>query len=232
MSIFNKYQYDENIKLRNFEKYVDRFAIARFLARYELFKLTKNVKGSIVECGVHYGGGLMGWAKMSSIIEPYAVHRKIIGFDTFEGFPSLTKQDYVSEKHDQLVEGGFKSHNYIIDEIKDCIKTYDSYRYLNHYEKVEIIKGDAVTTIPEYINKNSHLIISLLFIDFDLYEPTKVALENFVNRMPKGAIIAFDEINNPLWKGETTAVLEHFKGINNLEIKKFEFDPNIAYAII
>jgi hypothetical protein len=44
----------------NFEKYVKRQYLARFLVRYELFKLIKSVKGSIIECGVHQGGGLMG----------------------------------------------------------------------------------------------------------------------------------------------------------------------------
>ena len=90
---FEKYEGKLSDKLNNFEKYVRRQALARFLARYELFKLTKNVKGSIVECGVHYGGGLMAWAKLSSILEPYAIHRKVIGFDTFEGFPNVSDED-------------------------------------------------------------------------------------------------------------------------------------------
>ena len=46
-------------KFDDFEKYTRRQIISRFLARYELFKMTKNIKGSIIECGVHYGGGLM-----------------------------------------------------------------------------------------------------------------------------------------------------------------------------
>lgn len=58
MNLFNKYEYDTEIKLKNFEKFVDRQSMARFLVRYELFKKIKNIKGSIIECGVHYGGGL------------------------------------------------------------------------------------------------------------------------------------------------------------------------------
>lgn len=57
MNLIDKYDYDKDIKLRNFEKYVRRQDLARFLARYELFKMIKNTKGSIIECGVHYGGG-------------------------------------------------------------------------------------------------------------------------------------------------------------------------------
>ena len=48
----------------------------------------------------------------------------------------------------------------------------------------------------------------MLFLDFDLYEPTRVALEHFLPRMPNGAVLAFDELDNPLWPGETLAMLE------------------------
>ena len=67
-------------KLANFTKYVRRQHLARFLVQYEIFKKQLRIKGSIVECGVHHGGGLMAWAKLSSILEPYNYHRKIIGY--------------------------------------------------------------------------------------------------------------------------------------------------------
>ncbi len=35
-------------RLDNFEKYIRRQTMTRFLARYELFKLQANIKGSIV----------------------------------------------------------------------------------------------------------------------------------------------------------------------------------------
>ena len=73
--------------------------------------------------------------------------------------------------------------------------------------------------------------MSLLFLDFDLFEPTKCALENFVPRMPKGSIIAFDELDNPLWPGETLAMLESFTS-SPLKLRRFSFDPYISYAVI
>ena len=70
-----------------------------------------------------------------------------------------------------------------------------------------------------------------MFLDFDLYEPTKVAIENFLPRMPKGSIIAFDELDNPLWPGETLALLELTK-LKKLKLERLDFDPYISYAII
>lgn len=218
-------------KLDNFEKYVRRQALARFLARYELFKLQMNVKGSIIECGVHHGGGLLAWAKLSSALEPYALDRRVYGFDTFNGFPAIAKEDIGVEENRQVKQGGFSTGYNVYKEMEELIQEYDQNRYLNQFEKVFLIKGDAIKTIPKFIDQNLHVLISLLFLDFDLYEPTKVALEYFLPRMSKGAILAFDEINNPWWPGETQALLEKVD-LKKHEISRFNFDPSIAYIVL
>ena len=74
-------------KLRNFPKYVRRQDIARFLCRYEIFKRQIAIKGSVVECGVHHGGGLMSWAQFSVTLEPYNYHRTDHRFRHVRGFP-------------------------------------------------------------------------------------------------------------------------------------------------
>ena len=73
--------------------------------------------------------------------------------------------------------------------------------------------------------------MSLLFLDADLFEPTQSALEAFVPRMPKGAILAFDELDNPQWPGETLALLETM-GAGNLKLQRLEWDPYISFARI
>ena len=80
-------------RLDNFPKYVRRVQLKRFLALYEIFKRILPVKGSVVECGVFRGFGLMSWAKLSAILEPENLTRRIYGFDTFSGFPSLSAKD-------------------------------------------------------------------------------------------------------------------------------------------
>jgi len=219
----------DNIETRldNFTKYTRLQALTRFLARYEIFKQILDIKGSVVECGVFRGFGIMTWANLSAILEPVNFMRRIYGFDTFTGFTSLNEKD--RGEFNNISQGGLCSNSY--DELDELIQVYDKNRYLGHMKKVELIKGDATKTIPEFIENNKHIVVSLLFLDFDLYEPTKVALKSFVSRIPKGGIVAFDEIDHPLWPGETLAFLETL-GINKLKIKRIEFDPYIGYAII
>ncbi|HMS19149.1 class I SAM-dependent methyltransferase [uncultured Sphingorhabdus sp.] len=215
-------------KMENFPKYVRRQNLTRFLALYELFKLTLPVKGSVIECGVNHGFGIMSWAKFSAIMEPVNLTRRIYGFDTFEGFPGVSEKDRsASSQHVKVGDLAADVH----DELTQLIANYDSTRFLGHVDKVHLVRGDATKTIPTFIEENPHILVSLLFLDFDLYEPTKIALEHFLPRMPKGAILAFDELDNPLWPGETLAMLEtHAK--RPLKVRRHEFDPYIGFAVL
>ncbi len=226
-SIFLNCSDNVEIKLENFTKYVRRQHLKRFLALYEVFKLVLPVKGSVIECGVWRGFSLMAWAKLSTMLEPENLTRRIYGFDTFEGFPSVHDIDQSAFKTNE--RGELNSDSY--DELFQLIKEYDADRFLGHIGKVELIRGDMAKTIPEFIERHQHLMVSLLFIDCDLYEPTKTALEHFLPRMPKGAIVAFDDLDNPIWPGETLAILETV-GLNKLKLQRLEWDPYIAYAVI
>lgn len=215
-------------KLQNFSKYVPAQDIRKFLCRYELFKKIINIHGSIIECGVLYGGGLMTWAQLSEIFEPLNHTRNIIGFDTFSGFIKLSDKDKTG-KAEQGKKGGLAIDTYI--DLQKCIKVYDKNRFLKHINKVKLVKGDIKNTLPRFLKENPHTIVSLLWLDFDIYEPTKIALKQLVPRIPKGGIIAFDELNHEVWPGETIALMEEI-GIKNLKIERLPFGGSLSYVEI
>lgn len=220
--------FSELERMMAFPMYVPRQTMATFLFKYELFKKIVHVHGSIVECGVAYGAGFMSFLQFSSILEPINYTRKIIGFDTFEGFPGISIQDDKSAD-EHCRKGGMAVQSY--HEIQRCVDVCDMNRPIGHITKAEMVKGNATKTIPKYVAENPHLVVSLLYLDFDIYEPTVVALKEFLPRMPKGAIIAFDELNHPEWPGETMAVCEEV-GINNLRLQRVPFDTTRSYAVI
>ena len=215
-------------KLNNFACYVPTQEQRKFLVRYELFKKILDVHGSIIECGVQFGGGLMTFANLSEIFEPINHTRRIIGFDTFAGFPSVSEKDSLDKATHSRV-GGLCCDSY--NDLKRTIELFDSNRFLKHINKVELVKGDVKDTLPEYLKQNPQLVVSLLWLDFDIYEPTKFAIHSLIDRIPKGGIIAFDELNHGLWNGETIAVKEEL-GIDNLRIKRFPFGGTLSYAVI
>jgi len=216
-------------KLRNFPRFVPRQSLSLFLAKHELFKKIVNIHGNIVECGVFQGGGLFSWAQFSAIHEPVNHGRKVIGFDTFSGFPSIDKKD-VSRHDDSFKSAGSLKYDKL-GELEDGVRLFDLNRPIGHIQKIEYVKGDAIKTIPRYLKQNPHTVIALLYLDFDLLKPTTAAIKHFLPRMPKGSIIAFDELNQSNWPGETIAVMDTI-GINNLKIERFDFTPAISYAVI
>lgn len=215
-------------KLRNFAKFAPRQALSIFLAKHELFQRVLRVHGHIIECGVFLGAGLMTWAQLSAIYEAYNHVRRVVGFDTFRGFLSIHAKD-IGENVEYAVEGGLATNAY--EDLQECIRLYDLNRPIGHIPRAELVMGDAMQTIPDYLKKNPHVVVAMLYLDFDLYEPTKLAIEAFLPRMPKGAILAFDELAQSAWPGETRAVLDTV-GLRNLRLQRFPFTPQISFAVL
>lgn len=227
-ALFNQDPIDLIERIDAFPKYVSRQSIAKFLTKYEIFKRILHVNGSIIECGVLHGAGIMAWAKLSSILEPVNHPRKVIGFDTFEGFPDIHEKDLKGSDSSHLVRGGFTGSTF--ESIQKAVEIYDLNRPLSHIPKVELCRGDLCETAEQYIDENPHLVVALLYLDVDLYEPTKKALEVFYPRIPRGGIIVFDELNARMFPGETVAVNEVI-GLGNLEIERFTFDSYVSFAV-
>ncbi len=218
-------------RLKTFPRHVRRQDVARFLTRYEVFKVSLPAHGSVVECGVFSGGGLLSWSHFSAILEPYNHTRRVIGFDTFEGFPDVHEEDArYSSTSEHLHAGGLKTHAGIQEEIEHLAALQDRNRPLGHIPKVELVAGDASQTIPHYVQNNPHLLVSLLYLDFDIYEPTRVALEHLYPRVVQGGVVAFDELNSPEFPSETTALLKQLD-LARVRLCRLPFDPYISYFV-
>lgn len=214
-------------KLASFPKFADRSSLARFLVKYEIFKQIQSVPGSIVECGVNLGGGLFTWAQLSAIAEPLNHRRHVIGFDTFSGFPSVSEVD-VASGNDRSHVGGVTGG--ALADLEHARALYDADRPLNHIPKVHLVAGDFLETGPAWLAANPHAVISLLYLDFDIYAPTKAAIETFLPRIPRGGIIAFDELHAAEWPGETQAVADTI-GFASLRWQRLPF-TSICWGVV
>ena len=180
-------------------------------------KLIQDIPGAIIELGVCSGNGLMSLIHCHNILQPTYRYREFYGFDTFEGFPDVHENDiaYVNWE-----KGDFANNSF--DRLTNIISIHNNYYYLP--TNVKLIKGDVNDTVPLFLNENKHVIVSLLYLDLDIYKPTKTALKYFLPKMAKGSIIAFDELNWKSFPGETIATLEElgtkykFKNLLNSQI--------------
>ena len=214
-------------KLVDFPKYAPTNAMYEFIARYEIVKLIKNIPGDIFEMGVCGDRGLFSFYHSLSLLEPEYQFRELVGFDTFSGITGITDND--TNVFREIKEGDFcftkKSELERLCEIHEDFKD-------NYYNKkrIHLVEGNIMETLPNYLNENKHKLVSLLYLDLDIYAPTKFAIEQIKPRMCKGSIIAFDELYYRSFPGETIALLETLN-INNYKINNI-LGGRINYIIL
>src|SRR5262245_9139227 len=142
-------------KLRSFAEFAPRQILSTFLGKNALFQHVLGVHGHIIECGVFLGAGLMTWANLSAIYEPFNHVRRIVGFDTFAGIAKISPHDLGSKSTQRL--GGCAVDS--LEDLKECIRLYDLNRPIGHIPRVELEVGDATQTIPAYVEQNEHLVV-------------------------------------------------------------------------
>ena len=97
--------------VENFTRFSPVPSLSRFMARYEIFKQIIEVPGVVIDAGVFHGFSLFTWAKLSAILEPTNHTRRVIGFDTFSGFPSVAEEDG-SSISSEMHAGGYQGFRY------------------------------------------------------------------------------------------------------------------------
>ena len=176
--------------------------IAKLLAHYELFKLSLDIPGHIVECGVFKGASLSRFVKFRNIFLN-SFSKKVIAFDIFGKFPLSEEENAEGDKASR--------DKFIQDAGDDSITEERLMAFLQDTdsgENVELIKGDVSKTISEYLHNNPQLKISLLNIDVDLYKPTHDCLKYLYDRVARGGVIILDDYNG--FPGATKAIDEFF----------------------
>ena len=83
---------DDDI-LSNLGLYVRSVMLAKMLYLNELYQRILDIPGIVMEFGVWWGANLTLLASLRSVYEPYNLTRKVVGFDTFEGYPSVCPED-------------------------------------------------------------------------------------------------------------------------------------------
>ena len=219
---------DDDI-LQNLGLFLNSKNLSRILFMDHLYQQIINVHGSIFEFGTRWGQNMAIFAALRGIYDPFNRFRKIVGFDTFTGFPNLGKQD--NKKCQIMRKGGLAcTKNYIkyLDEVM-CYQEQDN--PLSHIKKYEIRSGDATVEINRYLKDNPQTIVAMAFFDFDIYEPTKKCLQAISSYLVKGSVLAFDELNDHDSPGETIALREVF-GLNNVRLKRYPYASRVSYFVI
>jgi len=227
-SLFKQCPIPEEELLSNLGLFVSRQTLSRMIFFQELYKRILDVHGIIMEFGVRWGQNLALFESFRGIYEPYNYNRKIVGFDTFQGFPETHDKDGSA---DVITKGAYsvtEDYELYLEKVLDY---HEGESPISHIKKYELVKGDATVTLKKYLEDNPETIIALAYFDFDIYEPTKYCLESIKGHLTRGSIIGFDELNCHTFPGETHALREVF-GIDRYKIIRTPFNPLTSYIVI
>jgi len=202
--------------------------LSRLLFFYEIYRKVVGLHGVIVEFGVRWGQTLSLLSALRGIFEPFNRHRKIIGFDTFEGFRGVSPKDGGRVK---CRDGSFSVPKEYEKYLAEVLGIQETLNPMSHIRRFELVKGDAVKAAPAYFKKHPETMIALAIFDFDIYAPTKAALKAIKPYLSKGSILVFDELCDDIFPGETLA-LKEVLGLNNVRVQRMPMTSRMSYIEI
>ena len=211
--------------LTHYPAFIQRRALPRLLAQYELFKLVADLPGVIAEVGVFLGSGLFTWANLLETFCPGDRTKKAIGFDNFRGYDTFTAADGNAKPWVHRVLGPMKGSPALVQGLVDL---HNEDNLLPGVERVRLVDGDVRETVPAYARENQGERISLLYLDIGLYEPTLCALRALYPLVLSGGVVAFNCYGMRPWQGEGEAVEAFFEGAVP-QMRKFPFST-VPYA--
>ena len=214
--------------LPNLGLFLTSKALSRILFFQEIYRKILHTHGVIMEFGVRWGQTLAVMSALRGIFEPFNRHRKIIGFDTFEGLKGVSAQDGTRARS---VDGSFSVTEGYGQYLEEILALQDGLNPISHLKKYELVKGDAAATIPAYLEAHPETVVSLAIFDFDIYAPTRAALAAVKPHLMKGSVLVFDELCDDIFPGETVAVREVL-GLNNLRVERFPMTARVSYAVV
>lgn len=212
--------------MMNLGLFMNRQLLTRIKFIDHLYQQIIPVVGSVMEFGVRWGQNQALLQNLRGIYEPFNYNRKIIGFDTFEGFPSVSDEDgsHVQEG-DYAVTAGYE------EVLEQILAYHESESPIPHKRKFELVKGDASTTLAHYLERHPETIVALAYFDFDIYQPTRDCLKLLSQHWTKGSVIAFDELNFDKFPGETLA-LKEVLGLDRYALRQMPNNPLCGYFVV
>lgn len=163
-----------------------------------------GIEGDFVECGVWRGGNALIAADVFRRLSP---GRKVYLFDTFAGMTEPSAADVSrggSNAAEQFARMARNDHNdWCYASLDEVRANFDRCKLAAH---AVFVKGDVMQTLREAHSVPAR--ISVLRLDTDWYESTRLELELLYPRLQPGGVLIVDDYG--YWGGARKAVDEYF----------------------
>ena len=157
-------------------------------ASYDCTKkvIVEKVPGGLVECGVAQGGSALLIALVNQKFGDGT--RRLWLFDSYEGLPEPTQEDFKNGKTGEHVRPLPKGSCLgTIEEVSRLL--FDQHKLVRR--DIELVKGWFQDTLPK--TRGDVGPIALLRLDGDWYESTKVCFDMMFDQVSEGGFVILDD---------------------------------------
>ena len=194
--------------LFNLGLYTRSSLLVKFLVLSEIYERFMHVPGLICEFGTWWGQNLVLLENLRAIHEPFNKQRRIVGFDTFEGYTPAGQRD---KKSDVWQEHSYSTGTGWMDQLRALLRTHEQSNVLGNISDVhELVQGDVALTAPAWFAARPESIVAFAYFDMGLYEPTRASMEAIRPHLVPGSCILLDELTWSESPGEAIAFKEVF----------------------
>ena len=206
--------------------------LARIFAIRELYEKIVMHPGVVIDLGTWRGQTAVICENMRAIFEPLHLNRRIVCFDTFEGYKGFSNKDKATDLHK---DGTYQVSADYSNYLNDLLILHEKNNAMGHNNgKHKVIKGDCRVTLPDYFKENPNEIVSLAFFDVNAFDPTWESFQHIYKKLVTGGIIAFWQLTRDAVPAEgsvySTQILSDVNTFKHT-LHRSQFYPGLCYII-
>ena len=204
--------------------------LARFLAVAGVYQRIVGIPGDILDVGTWRGQTAVLCENLRAIYEPLNFTRRVVAFDTFDGYAGFKGGESHSDAHADgtYAVGGAPYASWL----RRLLTLHESSNAMGHVTgKHTVIEGDARITIPTHFANHAGALVALAFLDLNSLEATRSALESIWPRVAPGGAVAFWQLTRRELQGEAQAYLEVIVGSGGHRLESVPTYPGLCIAI-
>lgn len=228
-NLLKTYPATESETERSLGLFIRGSLMARIFAIRELYEKIVMLPGVIIDIGTWRGQTAVICENLRAIFEPLHLNRRIVCFDTFEGYVGFSGKDKATDLHK---DGTYKVSEDYTTYLNKLLILHEKSNAMGHNNgKHKVIKGDCRVTLPNFFKENPNEIVSLAFFDVNAYEPTHEAFQTIYSRLVPGGVIAFWQLTRNVVPAEAMVYANEIINKYNHTIHRTQFYPGLCYIV-
>src|SRR5690242_3518646 len=199
-SLLKSYSASEGEAERSLGLFLRGSLLARIFAIRELYEKIVMKPGIVVDLGTWRGQTAVLCENLRAILEPLHFNRRIVCFDTFEGYVGFSNQDKATDLHK---DGTYRVGAEYSEYLSALLVLHEKNNAMGHnHGKHRVIKGDCGVTLPQYLNEHENEMVALAFFDLNSYDRTETAFQHICERLVPGGVVAFWQLTRDVIPAE------------------------------